>query len=74
MKKYFCDIPGCDEEAYSHDIDVCDGYTSSSKSSGMDKIYYEPFERPSFKKVDLCKKHLKEWCKLTYQLLYNKVD
>ena len=72
MKKYYCDISGCNENAWKRGIDICSGYTISSESrSGI--IEYIPFEKPHLKKVDLCDRHFTEWCKLTYSL-YEKVE
>lgn len=67
MKKYYCDIPNCNEEAWERDLDVCNGYKLSSESRDG-TIEYKPFEKPHLEKVDLCEKHFTEWCKLTYQL------
>lgn len=75
MKKYTCDINGCEEEAIRHDIDVCNGYMASSGVYKSEKITtYEPFEKPSIQKYDLCEKHFRQWCKATYDINYTKSE
>jgi hypothetical protein len=71
MKKYICDVPECNNEAwYYRKIKVCSGYyTSTQSSSGT--VEYTPFERPTVKEMDLCSEHYKMWCKATY-LFYER--
>jgi len=64
MKKTYCDIPGCQEEAHE-EVDVCHGYSLSTESNDK-KTTYEPFEKPNLRKTDLCEKHFRAWCKATY--------
>ena len=57
----------CNKEVKKKDISICSGYKISYESrSGA--INYEPFEKPTIIKVDLCDKHLRMWCELTYSL------
>lgn len=72
MKQYICDISNCEKEAIRYNIDVCNGYMSSSGVYKSNKTTYEPFEKPSVQKYDLCKEHFKEWCKATYEILILK--
>jgi len=75
VEKHFCDIPNCNEEAYKLDIEMCSGYYTSSKNySTGKKIIYEPYERPTTKKYDLCDKHFKEWCNATYTIIKENVE
>lgn len=74
VKIYKCDVPDCNEEAHKLDIDVCSGYYTSNKSPNCQKIKYEPFERPTIEKRDLCKEHFKLWCKATYLFYKRGVD
>lgn len=67
VKKHFCDIPNCKEEAVRLDIDMCTGYTLGTQNEDR-SFKYEPFERPEVVKCDLCKKHFKAWCKATYTI------
>lgn len=72
MKKYICDMLGCNENAVRDNITICDGYTTV-----IGDTTYKPFERSSIKRVDLCREHFKEWCKLTYSMydpLYDLVE
>ena len=60
VKKTFCDIRGCKEEAY-HEVDSCVGWL---EQSGSEK--YIPFQRSTVRKMDLCFDHYKIWCEATY--------
>jgi hypothetical protein len=75
MKKTFCDVKGCEEEA-EKEVDVCTGWLVSrdSRILTIPKEEFKPFERPTVRKRDLCSKHLREWCKATYESLYGKID
>lgn len=71
MKIYKCDIRGCTEDAFRNDVDICSGYKMQTESQYGTTVY-KPFEVPSFRKVDLCRRHLRQWCELTYQLYNGK--
>ncbi len=73
MKKIFCDINGCKNEAYSfQSVDVCCGYKLSSEGGGVNEKY-KAFEKPTIKKMDLCDKHYKKWLRATY-LAFWKIE
>lgn len=71
MKKTFCDINGCNEEAEVEQIDVCVGWLSSSTDSSGTTAY-EPFEHPDVRKRDLCSQHFRMWCKATYGIFHEQ--
>jgi len=65
MKKNYCDIRGCKEEAYNLEVMMCSGWKESSGD-----IKYKPFELPELSKKDLCDKHFDKWCKATYKAFW----
>ena len=71
MKKVYCDIRNCGEEAVVEQVDVCFGYRTSEESANIKKIF-KPFEKPTMSKGDLCKKHYRKWCKVIYEAFYGK--
>ena len=72
MKKIYCDVLGCNEEAYKEQLDCCSGWTESITSSFLNTEKFKPFEKPIISKKDLCEKHFKLWCKSTYEAFYHK--
>lgn len=72
MKRHYCDIEGCKEEAYNLEVQMCVGYKESTEQSGKEKIVYKPFEIPHIAKKDLCNKHFKKWCETTYNTFWGK--
>jgi hypothetical protein len=73
MKRHYCDIEGCKEEAYNLEVQVCSGYKQSTESTGEPKIVYKPFEVPRVSMKDLCNKHFEKWCRATYKCFWGKV-
>lgn len=67
MKLILCDAPDCKEDAY-YRVKTCRGY---KKSTG--DITYECFEKPTLGKMDLCKKHYRQWCEATYKVFFKVV-
>lgn len=67
-----CDIRGCEERAVKEQVDMCTGY-SDYYGTFEETTQYEPFEKPSVGKRDLCKKHFKIWCEATYTAFYKVV-
>jgi len=65
MKRHYCDITGCKEEAYNLGVQICTGWKISSGN-----IRYEPFEIPIITTKDLCNNHFDKWCKVLYKLFY----
>ena len=65
MKKHYCDIRDCKEEAYNLEVQMCSGYKTSSGN-----IKYKPFEIPTIVTYDLCNKHFDKWCKATYKAFW----
>ena len=74
MKKTFCDIDGCGEEAYVEDVDVCIGWIDWSKDASKKRTTFKPFDKPAKRKKDLCEKHYKIWCRATYEAFHGKVE
>ena len=68
MKKTFCDVHGCEKEAWN-DAECCYGYLSSSESSSEGKVIFKPFEKSDVNKKDLCLDHYRMWCEATYNVL-----
>jgi len=65
MKRHYCDIGGCKEEAYNLDVQICSGWKVSSGD-----IKYKPFEIPIISTYDLCNKHFDKWCKTIYKAFW----
>ena len=67
MKRHYCDIIGCKEEAYNLEVQMCTGWKESSGD-----IKYELFEIPTIQTKDLCNKHFDKWCKAIYNAFWKK--
>lgn len=70
MKRNYCDIRGCKEEAYNLEVQTCCGWKESSCKGFENAIKYEPFEIPTITTKDLCNKHFKKWCQVTYKAFW----
>jgi hypothetical protein len=72
VTKTFCDAPGCKEEVYGEDpVDVCSGFMTRREQPGKPPEDFEPFEKGvTIRKLDLCPKHRKLWCKATYYAFF----
>lgn len=68
VTKKFCDVEGCDEEAFES-VDVCYGWLESQQREGEPEKKFERFEQPDVGKRDLCFKHYKLWCAATYTVI-----
>ena len=64
ITKVKCDVTGCKEDA-DYQASGCTGWYVTKNGK-----FYKKFELPlKPKEIDLCKKHWKEWSKVTYKLL-----
>ena len=73
MKRNYCDIEGCKEEAYNTEVQMCIGWQQSTEQSGSPKIEYKPFEIPRISTKDLCNKHFEKWCRTTYNAFWKVI-
>jgi hypothetical protein len=64
MKKTYCDVKGCGEEAFN-EVDSCMGWLDSSGNE-----HFKPFQKPTVRKIDLCFFHYRVWCEATYSAFY----
>jgi len=74
MRKIFCDIRGCKGEAVVEDINVCVGWTDYIEGFDGKKETFKPFNKPDVRKMDLCEKHYRIWCKFTYNAFFGGIE